>query len=497
MRMTRAFLLAALLARPAAAETELFESGQARVALVELYSSEGCSSCLRADRWMSDLRARAGLFAEFVPVVFHVDYWDRLGWKDALASRKYTDRQWAYARSWRQGNVYTPGMVLNGGEWLTWKRAQQPAGFTEKRVGRLVALRDVEGAWVVAFEPEGPGTDWQVHGTLLGFGIERRIRAGENRGRTLTHDFTALGLRSAAMEPSAGRWEAVLDLKNDTGVAPVERGVAFWVTRGDSLEPVQSVGGLLDQPKPEPKEPAPPPEAPAKKEPGPAEKREAGLLGIWGSVVRRDGNRLEFLSDGKVVASLVDAAGAEFRLSGYSSRAGVFVVDAREPVGLSLRLVEEKTGTVRPIARTDVAWSPDAQRLVAYSSSGFEVWESTGGAFRSVHTDKGGVAEVRWNGPLEFETKGMAGVEICAFETLWVCRGPGEAEEEEPLPDPTTPAQPADAEPALEDLPGMSPPSDQLPLPTYSIDDGDEDPEADEAEAEPQVEETDAAFDEE
>src|ERR1700677_1386741 len=68
--------------------------------LVELYSSEGCSSCPPAESWGGSLRQDSGLWKKFVPVEFHVNYWDDLGWKDPYASNEFTDRQKNYAALW-------------------------------------------------------------------------------------------------------------------------------------------------------------------------------------------------------------------------------------------------------------------------------------------------------------------------------------------------------------------------------------------------------------
>lgn len=73
------------------------ESPPHAVALVELYTSEGCSSCPRADRWLSRLLREGPGVDHVVPLAFHVDYWDRLGWKDRFASARFTERQYALA----------------------------------------------------------------------------------------------------------------------------------------------------------------------------------------------------------------------------------------------------------------------------------------------------------------------------------------------------------------------------------------------------------------
>lgn len=76
-----------------AEEALVFTSAPARVTLLELYSSEGCSSCPLADAWVNSLQAGPGLWTQLVPVVFHVDYWDYIGWKDRFATPAFTDRQ--------------------------------------------------------------------------------------------------------------------------------------------------------------------------------------------------------------------------------------------------------------------------------------------------------------------------------------------------------------------------------------------------------------------
>src|SRR5579862_6783150 len=83
-----------------------FQSSERQVALVELYTSEGCSSCPPAEAWLSRLKDKPGLWSEFVPVAFHVEYWDALGWRDKWSSKDYSERQRDYAASWGSDNIY-------------------------------------------------------------------------------------------------------------------------------------------------------------------------------------------------------------------------------------------------------------------------------------------------------------------------------------------------------------------------------------------------------
>ena len=94
-----------------------FQSTDEQTSLLELFTSEGCSSCPPAETWLSGLKAAPGLWKEFVPVAFHVDYWDYLGWRDPWGAKTFSLRQHAYAKTWRIDSVYTPAFILNGKEW--------------------------------------------------------------------------------------------------------------------------------------------------------------------------------------------------------------------------------------------------------------------------------------------------------------------------------------------------------------------------------------------
>src|SRR5689334_522273 len=97
-----------------------FESGETRNVLIELFTSEGCSSCPAAEKWLGALKSNQDLWRKIVPVAFHVDYWDRLGWRDRFAKPEFTARQQRYAAAWGGDAVYTPGFVINGKEWRSW-----------------------------------------------------------------------------------------------------------------------------------------------------------------------------------------------------------------------------------------------------------------------------------------------------------------------------------------------------------------------------------------
>jgi hypothetical protein len=232
----RLILLFGLLAAAATAEPVKFSSAGRRIHLLELYSSEGCSSCPPAEAWLGSLRDAPGLWRDFVPVGFHVDYWDRLGWPDRFARREFTARQYAYADRWGRDTVYTPGFVLDGVEWR--QAGAAPAASGERAGGLAVEYAD-DGACRVRYDGAGDG---EVHAALLGAGISSPVHAGENAGRTLRHDFVVLVLKSVPL--TAGAAELSLPRSIDKSVA--RQALAVWVTRRGELAPAQAAGGWLD-----------------------------------------------------------------------------------------------------------------------------------------------------------------------------------------------------------------------------------------------------------
>ncbi|HWA25272.1 MAG TPA: DUF1223 domain-containing protein [Lacunisphaera sp.] len=236
----RLFVMTLLAGFATAAEPRLFSSGPTRVSLLELYTSEGCSSCPSAENWLGRLRDDAGLWRDFVPVAFHVNYWDRLGWPDRFASREFTDRQYAYAAAWKADTVYTPGFVLNGQDWGGHPREKPAAasGFGGKLSAEITGSR----CRVTYALPHGTTGEFEAHVALLGGGIVSEVKAGENRGATLRHEFVALGLERRRLDQDA----ADFSLPEATPAGVTRRAVAIWVTRRGATEPLQATGGWLD-----------------------------------------------------------------------------------------------------------------------------------------------------------------------------------------------------------------------------------------------------------
>lgn len=243
------FLATSLLAVNAAppAANVSFASGPEKVSLVELYTSEGCSSCPPADRWLSGISEGDELWKKVVPVAFHVSYWDRLGWPDRFAQREFDTRQRRLAARADSG-VYTPGMFKDGAEYRSWRRTPPNEVAEQSRpaaAGELTISRVEGNEWVVTYEPANPTTKPdQVFAAVLGNKLSNAVARGENAGRRLDHDFVVLQLERAALNKSsadAQTLQARFTLDTDVTEHPA---LAAWVTNG-SGQPLQAVGGAL------------------------------------------------------------------------------------------------------------------------------------------------------------------------------------------------------------------------------------------------------------
>lgn len=220
-----------------------FKSGETQVALVELYTSQGCSSCPPAEAWLGRLKEHDGLWTRVVPVAFHVDYWDRLGWPDPFASSRFTQRQRQFAARFQEGRVYTPNFAVNGREWRGFFRGEQLDIASAAKPGILEAKIE-SGRIAVHFSSSDTTSGLlEANWAVLAVDLSTAVRAGENSGKKLPQDFVALGHEVAAMERAEGSYRA-----SGSFAVPAVGGrlaLAVWVTRAGSTEPLQAVGGWL------------------------------------------------------------------------------------------------------------------------------------------------------------------------------------------------------------------------------------------------------------
>ena len=159
--------------------------------LVELFTSEGCSSCPPADAALAELsRTQSVAGVEVIPLELHVDYWNQLGWADPFSDPSFTQRQEAYAHRFGSGDVYTPQLVVDGaipavGSASNLRRAvDRAAGTTKAALGVSVASAN-PGLEVTVQVPAG--TPGRLLVALTESDLTSKVERGENRGRTLSH----------------------------------------------------------------------------------------------------------------------------------------------------------------------------------------------------------------------------------------------------------------------------------------------------------------------
>ncbi len=223
-----------------------FRSEPPQTPLLELYTSEGCSSCPPAETWLSRLKESPGLWKDFVPLAFHVDYWDYLGWRDPWASKSFSDRQRNYAKQWHSESIYTPGFVLNGKEWRDWSGRKDGPKSAGVNAGVLTVTSSDTNHWQVSFAPpNATSADYEVHAALLAGGLSSNVKSGENRGRLLSHDFVVLTVAKSSLVRSGDVAQGEFVLNKQRNAVESDLALAVWITPAGRLEPLQATGGWL------------------------------------------------------------------------------------------------------------------------------------------------------------------------------------------------------------------------------------------------------------
>ncbi len=238
-----ALLVCALL--PAAGADEprrVLKSGPKRVALLELYTSEGCSSCPSADTWMSTLPGRGLSLDKVVPLALHVDYWNDIGWVDPFSKPRFTTRQ-REAASRSGSGLYTPESVLNGRELRDRAGiAEQIEALNATRARAEVTLEigAVAGDKVRAIVRTSSDARTRLYLALYENELAVAVKSGENGGRTLKHDFV---VRELVGPLDARELDRELSIKSDWKRGKL--GLAAFVEDAGSGEVLQVVAAPL------------------------------------------------------------------------------------------------------------------------------------------------------------------------------------------------------------------------------------------------------------
>ncbi len=224
------------------------QSGAQTAALVELYTSEGCDSCPPADRWLSSSFPPDASSAGAIPLAFHVDYWDRLGWKDRFAAHAWTERQYALAHAAHSNLVYTPQVLLQGRNFPDWRATQDvnsavaAANARPARAAIVLEATPRAGAIAVKAIARVPGAADRKGAALFvalaDSGLVSEVEAGENAGRELRHDHVVRALRGGIPVGGSGSvaGNIVLPLPSEAGTSATVVAFVQNVDTGDVLQ---------------------------------------------------------------------------------------------------------------------------------------------------------------------------------------------------------------------------------------------------------------------
>jgi len=238
-----AALLALLLATAVQAEAAgscSARSGPSVTPVVELYTSEGCSSCPPADAWLSRLKADPGVVA----LAFHVDYWDRLGWKDRFASAAYTQRQAQSQRSSGARFSYTPQVIVDGADRPEWSRGGPPSSAKERPAASVDVSLSRDGNRFSASVVGAPGAPARLaaYWAVTEQGHVSQVKAGENDGATLKHDYVVREYKPVDTWRATPHAPALLAFESTLAAdAAHPRSVNLVIVDADSGRPVQAL----------------------------------------------------------------------------------------------------------------------------------------------------------------------------------------------------------------------------------------------------------------
>lgn len=195
-------------------------------AVVELFSSEGCSSCPSADLLVSKVTAWARQNKKAVyPLIFHVDYWNNDGWRDVFSRQEFTQRQNSYAQIFKDQGMYTPQMIVNGSDSFVGsdqEKLQQALDrelSTPANVSLRINLVEKDNKVIVNYQAQGFSKNDSINFALVERGLSTDVTAGENAGRRLHHDNVVREFQSMRLKLADAQVEMPLNRISDISQA--------------------------------------------------------------------------------------------------------------------------------------------------------------------------------------------------------------------------------------------------------------------------------------
>jgi hypothetical protein len=226
------------------------KSGIETAAVLELYTSEGCNSCPPADKWVSSLVPNGFKSSQIVPLAFHVDYWDYIGWADRFATKEFGSRHRVLARTNGSSTVYTPQIFVNGKD-IRLAFSNVKLNGTLKNINTTKPRADI-GLALDASKPDAwnltatvnlasASDDAQAYLAIYENKLASNVKAGENRGVNLEHDYVVRELIGPLKFDRSGK----LDVKQTVNIPAdwkaKDLGVAAFVQVRDTGETLQAL----------------------------------------------------------------------------------------------------------------------------------------------------------------------------------------------------------------------------------------------------------------
>lgn len=248
------FLILTIISYQSFADQITFTSKDKTSTVIELFTSQGCSSCPPAEEYINGYVDNKELWSKYIPIVFHVDYWDYIGWKDVFAKPQFTSRQYLYAKLKHVRTVYTPAFIVNGSAWRRGFFNSYPdAKGLNLGILDVVINGDSVKANLKVSESgskTGAGT-LNLNIAILGMDMIVEISAGENEGRKAKHNFVVLGHSSQLSNTMTWKMELPKIKQSRIKHQKIKQklnpkfALVAWVSSKDDPTPLQAIGGWL------------------------------------------------------------------------------------------------------------------------------------------------------------------------------------------------------------------------------------------------------------
>lgn len=214
-----------------------FKSSDRKIELIELYTSESCSSCPPAEKWLNSLKKSSKIWVDFIPLEFHVDYWNNLNWIDAFSKPEFSQRQRQYNQILKAG-VYTPQVIIDGNDWRLWRRNRSP--LTDNKKAPVLTLKYTDNKANLKLKINNPTHEYQCFVAITAGELKTKVKSGENRGKNLSHEFVVINLKNKKLSNNGS-----CDLIINKNLKANNYNITAWIYNETTQRIIQATGGPL------------------------------------------------------------------------------------------------------------------------------------------------------------------------------------------------------------------------------------------------------------